>query len=91
MRSSGETSFVWANVSPASDELVSVRWELRTLLYLGVLLVTAGVGLLVKENFDRIGPVAVASQTDVRAYWLYHDVSTNARLLMPPAVVLGSR
>jgi hypothetical protein len=42
-------------------ELVSVRLELRLLLYAGVLLVTAGVGLLVKENLERIGPVAVAS------------------------------
>lgn len=44
----------------ARGELVSVRWELRALLYLGVLLVTGGVGLLVKENLDRIGPVAIA-------------------------------
>ena len=44
----------------ARDELVSVHGELRTLLYVGVLLVTGGVGLLVEENLDRIGPVAIA-------------------------------
>lgn len=44
----------------ARGELLSVHWELRTLLYLGVLLITGGVGLLVKENLDRIGPVAIA-------------------------------
>jgi hypothetical protein len=44
----------------ARGELVSVYWELRALLYLGVLLITGGVGLLVKENLDRIGPVAIA-------------------------------
>ena len=44
----------------ARRELVSVRWELRLLLYGGVLAVTSGVGLLVKENLDRIGPVAIA-------------------------------
>jgi hypothetical protein len=44
----------------ARDELVSVHGELRTLLYVGVLLVTGGVGLLVKENLDRIGPLAIA-------------------------------
>src|SRR5436305_650692 len=44
----------------ARGELLSVHWELRALLYLGVLLVTGGVGLLVKENLDRIGPVAIA-------------------------------
>src|SRR5947199_2756564 len=45
----------------ARGELLSVHWELRALLYVGVLLVTGGVGLLVKENLDRIGPVAVAA------------------------------
>jgi hypothetical protein len=44
----------------ARGELVSVYWELRALLYVGVLLITGGVGLLVKENLDRIGPVAIA-------------------------------
>ena len=45
----------------ARRELVSVHGELRLLLYLGVLLVTGGVGLLVKENLDRIGPAAIAT------------------------------
>lgn len=44
----------------ARRELVSIRLELRAILYTGVLLVTAGAGLLVKENLDRIGPVAIA-------------------------------
>jgi hypothetical protein len=44
----------------ARGELLSVHWELRALLYVGVLLATGGVGLLVKENLDRIGPVAIA-------------------------------
>ena len=44
----------------AHRELVSVHWELRALLYAGVLLLTGGVGLLVKENLDRIGPVTLA-------------------------------
>jgi hypothetical protein len=45
----------------ARGDLVSVRGELRTALYLGVLLVLAGVSLLVKENLDRIGPVGIAA------------------------------
>ncbi len=44
----------------ARGELVSVHGELRALLYAGVLLITSGVGLLVGENLDRIGPVAIA-------------------------------
>jgi hypothetical protein len=45
----------------ARRELVSVRLELRTLLYAGVLLAVSGVGLVLKENHERIGPSAIAS------------------------------
>lgn len=45
----------------ACGELVSVHWELRALLYSGVLLLTTGVGLFLKENQDRLGPAALAS------------------------------
>jgi hypothetical protein len=44
----------------ARRDLVSVHAELRLLAYLGVLLVMAGVGILLKENLDHIGPVAIA-------------------------------
>jgi drug/metabolite transporter (DMT)-like permease len=44
----------------ARGELVSVHDELRLLLYAGVLLITAGVGFLVRENVDRLGPVGIA-------------------------------
>ncbi|HSB63590.1 MAG TPA: hypothetical protein VLJ18_05455 [Thermoanaerobaculia bacterium] len=43
----------------ARRELVSVRLEIRSALYLGVLLLTAGAGLFVKENHERIGPAAI--------------------------------
>ncbi len=45
----------------AGDELVSVRAELRLLLYGGVLAVMGGVGVLVQQNLDRLGPVAIAA------------------------------
>lgn len=44
----------------ASGRLASIRLEIRLLLYLGVLMLVAGIGLFVKEYYDRIGPVAVA-------------------------------
>ena len=40
--------------------LVSLRFEIRALLYIGVLLLTSGVGLLVKEHHQEIGPWAIA-------------------------------
>lgn len=33
----------------------SVHWELRSVLYVGILLLSTGLGLLVYDNFDRIG------------------------------------
>src|SRR5260370_30465370 len=45
----------------ARGELVSVHAELRALLYAGVLLLTGGVGLLIKENLERIRPLAIAT------------------------------
>lgn len=33
----------------------SLHWELRATLYAGILLLSAGLGLLVYDNFDRIG------------------------------------
>ena len=45
----------------ARGELVSIRAELRLLHYGGVLVLMAGVGLLVRQNLDRIGPVAIAT------------------------------
>jgi len=51
----------------ARRELVSVRLEIRSTLYLGVLLLTAGVGLFVKENHARIGPAAISAAIGVAA------------------------
>ena len=48
-------------LSVARRELVSVRFELKALLYGGVLLLVSGVGLFLKQNQDRIGPAAIAS------------------------------
>ncbi len=51
----------------ARGELVSLDTELRILLYAGVVLVVAGVGLLVQENRGRLGPVAIATALGVAA------------------------
>jgi len=46
---------------------VSVRAELRVLLYGGVLLAAGGLGLFLKENHDRLGPVFIAAVVAVAA------------------------
>ncbi len=37
----------------------SLHWELKTLLYLGVLLLNVGLGILIYENIDTIGHVVL--------------------------------
>ncbi len=38
---------------------ISVHWELRTLLYLGVVLLATGLGILIYKNLDSIGHLAI--------------------------------
>jgi hypothetical protein len=38
-----------------SEKLFSIHWELRTFLYLGILLLTSGLGILIYKNIDTIG------------------------------------
>lgn len=38
---------------------MSLHWELRTILYLGVLLLTSGIGILIYQNIDTIGHQAI--------------------------------
>lgn len=45
----------------ARGELVSLRTELRVVLWAGVTLLMSGVALLVRQNLDRIGPLAIAT------------------------------
>src|SRR4051812_39862484 len=39
----------------AHQQLFSLHWELRIILYLGILLLTGGLGILVYKNIDSIG------------------------------------
>jgi hypothetical protein len=42
-----------------SEQLFSIHWELRTILYLGILLLSSGIGILVYLNIDTIGHQAI--------------------------------
>jgi hypothetical protein len=39
----------------AASRFFSVHWELKTILYLGILLLTGGSGILIYKNIDTIG------------------------------------
>lgn len=51
----------------ARRQLVSLRFEIRALLYAGVLLLTGGVGALVAQHQRDIGPLAIALGIGVAA------------------------
>jgi hypothetical protein len=51
----------------ARRQLVSVWLEIRVLLYVGVLLLTSGVGLLIAEYHQKIGPWTLAGAIAVAA------------------------
>ena len=42
-----------------ANKLFSVHWEVKTLLYLAVLLLSGGLGILVYKNIDSIGHTAI--------------------------------
>jgi hypothetical protein len=43
----------------ANRHLFSVHWEIKTVLYLGVLLLSGGLGVLIYKNIDTIGHQAI--------------------------------
>jgi hypothetical protein len=51
----------------ARGDLVSIRLELRALLYVGVLLLPSGVGLLIVAHQRDIGPLAIAGAIGLAA------------------------
>ncbi len=42
-------------------DLISVHLELRLAFYFGVMLLTAGIGLLFQAHYERIGPLGIAA------------------------------
>lgn len=63
----------------ARGELVSVRFEIRALLYAGVTLAVAGAGLFVKEHYRQIGPVAITLALSIAAAGCLFSVARGAR------------
>jgi hypothetical protein len=63
----------------ARGGLISVRRELQIALWLGVSLIAAGAGLLVKENLGRLGPTTIAISLGLAAaLCLAHVARTSA-------------
>lgn len=41
-------------------DVVPIGTELRSLAWLGVMLIATGVGIVITKHFDQIGPLAIA-------------------------------
>jgi hypothetical protein len=70
----------------ARGELLSVRPELRVLLYAGVTLVAAGAAEFVRENYRRLGPVAITFALSLAAAAVFAYVFRRARPFSRDAV-----
>jgi hypothetical protein len=77
----------------ASASLLSLSEELRALLWIGVFLITTGVGLLVRQNVDRIGPVVIAIAIGVAATaclgWVWRRVPARS-FVFDSVLLLGA-
>ncbi len=63
-----------------SGKIVSVFYELRSLLYLGVMLFTAGAGILIYENIGDIGhqiSIFVLGLLTIACFWYAFSRATN--------------
>lgn len=57
-----------------SSKLFSLHWELRTILYLGVLLLSSGVGILVYLNIDTIGHQAILATIALASFSCFYFI-----------------
>lgn len=60
-----------------SSKLFSVHWELRTILYLGVLLLSSGLGILVYLNIDTIGHQAILATIALACLSCFYFIHKN--------------
>ncbi|WP_295123548.1 DUF2157 domain-containing protein [uncultured Chitinophaga sp.] len=72
-----------------SGKLFSLHWELKTLLYLGVLLFSGGLGTLIYKNIDTIGHQAIllviaAVSGGCYFYCFKHKLSFSRHKVLPP-------
>lgn len=51
---------------------MSVHWELKTILYLGILLLVSGIGVLVYLNIDTIGHQAIIAAISLAAGYCFY-------------------
>jgi len=72
-----------------NNKLFSLHWELRTILYLGILLLSGGLGILIYKNIDTIGHqviLAFIAAVCIGSFWYAHKkkpLYTNNKAVSP--------
>ncbi len=72
-----------------TNKILSLFWELKTILYLGIVLLTTGLGIIIYKNIDTIGHTAivifVAVVCGISFYYCYKNnkVYSNTKVLSP--------
>ena len=72
----------------ARREVVPIGAELRALAWIGVMLMATGVGILIKNHFQEIGPLAIAITLAILAAACYVWVSLKSRAPLDDYIVL---
>ena len=74
----------------ARREVVPIGDELRTLAWLGVMLIATGVGIAVKKHFDEIGPLTIVLVLATAAIACYVIAARRSFALRDYVVLLGA-
>ncbi|MBX9851975.1 MAG: DUF2157 domain-containing protein [Cytophagaceae bacterium] len=62
-----------------AHKLFSLHWEIKTILYLGVLLLSTGVGLIIYENIDSISHQAILAAIGLACAACFYYCFKNAK------------
>ncbi|MCC6186349.1 MAG: DUF2157 domain-containing protein [Chitinophagaceae bacterium] len=66
-----------------AGKLFSVHWELRTILYLGVLLLSSGIGVLLYKNIETIGHQVIIISVAIACFTCFFYAFKNAKNYSP--------
>lgn len=77
-----------AMFAAARRETISIHSELRALAWLGVMLIATGVGIVIKNHIDEIGPLTIAFAVGLFAAACYTYVAVKKKGALDDYVVL---
>lgn len=83
------TTAEYQNVLHHRRQPVNLRWDLKTILYLGIFMFTTGLGIIIYKNIDTIGHLAIIisiAVATVASFWYCFSKAkgySNAKVTAP--------